>query len=503
MRQIWILALISHLLLSSTLAWANSPGNFFKYTSTELGEKYYYGLGVPQNYSEAFKNFLEAAEQGDSNAQVLVGYMYQEGQGVRQDYDKALMWYRKAVKQGNAYAQNSLGVMYDLGKGVPQDYGKAVNWFRKAAEQGHVTASANLGEYYEYGKGVKADIAKAFNYYQDAANHGHAESKKAVARQKHGIWGTQSLQKLLASQGYAPGPVDGHVGLQTIKAAEHYTKDAKIDNGPVFLTGVHNALFEQIALRSPSGTIIDYKTLRVKTNFGRYYALVIGNQNYKHIRKLKTTVNDAKKVANLLRTRYGFKVITLYDATRAEILDALTDLRRDLSPEDNLLIYYAGHGVIDPDTKRGYWQPIDADKENPANWIANDDITNQLKAMAAKHVLIVADSCYAGTLVRAPDLTIMRTGGEVEYVRRMAQRRSRTVLASGGLEPVVDVGKGNHSVFADAFIQTLQENDKIIDVDSLFEKIKRRVALQAKQTPLYSDIRFANHEDGDFVLVPK
>lgn len=90
MRLKWILALISCLLLSSNLAWASSPDDSFKYTSTEMGEKYYYGRGVPQNYDEAFKWFLKAAEEGDSNAQVLVGYMYQEGQGVKQDYNKAL-----------------------------------------------------------------------------------------------------------------------------------------------------------------------------------------------------------------------------------------------------------------------------------------------------------------------------------------------------------------------------------------------------------------------------
>ena len=64
-------------------------------------------------------------------------------------------------------------------------------------------------------------------------------------------------------------------------------------------------------------------------------------------------------------------------------------------------------------------------------------------------------------------------------------------------------GGGEHSVFAQAFIRTLKDNDQIIDMDSLYEKIRRRVVLNARQTPLYSDIRFAGHDDGDFVFVPR
>jgi hypothetical protein len=85
----------------------------------------------------------------------------------------------------------------------------------------------------------------------------------------------------------------------------------------------------------------------------------------------------------------------------------------------------------------------------------------------------------------------------------MARKRSRTVLTSGGLEPVLDAGGSGHSVFAKAFLKALAENRTIIDMDSLYETIRRHVVLNAEQTPLYSDIRFAGHEDGDFIFVPR
>ena len=82
------------------------------------------------------------------------------------------------------------------------------------------------------------------------------------------------------------------------------------------------------------------KKPRVK--FGDYYALVIGNNAYTKLPKLETAITDATKVGKVLKDRYGFKVTTLTDATRYEILSALNDLRGKLTEDDNLLIFYAG-----------------------------------------------------------------------------------------------------------------------------------------------------------------
>jgi uncharacterized caspase-like protein len=257
------------------------------------------------------------------------------------------------------------------------------------------------------------------------------------------------------------------------------------------------------ATREPSGTPLETITPSQSLDLGKFYALVIGNDNYQNINKLKTAVNDAKAVANILKTKYNFSVTLLVNATRENIFVTFARIRQQLQPPDNFLIYYAGHGIMDEDTQRGYWLPVNAERRNKANWIANEDITGELKAIRARHVLVIADSCYSGTLTRGPDIGFAKTEDIAEWVRRMAQRRSRTVLTSGGLEPVQDEGSGGHSVFANAFLLSLKENNTIIDMDSLYEKIRRRVVLDARQTPIYSDIRFAGHDDGDFILVPR
>jgi|GEM_PF-2489579 len=233
-------------------------------------------------------------------------------------------------------------------------------------------------------------------------------------------------------------------------------------------------------------------------DFGRYHALVIGNNDYKNLPKLKTAITDAQVVADTLRSSYGFEVKLLIDATRADILLALGKLRRNLTKRDNLLVYYAGHGWLDSEADEGYWLPIDAAKDNTINWISNSSITSAIKAIASKHVLIVADSCYSGRLARGIHITV-RTP---DYFSRISKKKARSVLSSGGLEPVLDSGgRGEHSVFASAFLEALRENKGLMDGTELFTKIRRPVMLSSDQTPEYSDIRKAGHEGGDFVFV--
>ena len=238
-------------------------------------------------------------------------------------------------------------------------------------------------------------------------------------------------------------------------------------------------------------------------SIGKFTALIIGNDNYQHLPKLKTATADATALAELLQRRYGFKTTLLKNATRRDVLAALASLRTTLKFDDNLVIYYAGHGYLDEVTERGYWLPVDAEADNPANWISNADVTDMLKALPSRAVLLIADSCYAGTLTRAIVPPAVAGADRRAFLERVAAKRARTVLASGGLEPVADSGGGKHSVFSKALIDILSENDAVIDAQSLFAPIRQRVVLNAEQTPEYADVRLAGHEGGEFIFVPR
>ena len=232
-------------------------------------------------------------------------------------------------------------------------------------------------------------------------------------------------------------------------------------------------------------------------DYGTYHALVIGNDMYRTLPHLGTAVGDAEAVAKELERNYHFNVRLLTNATEEDIIGALTDMRRDLGWNDNLLIYYAGHGWYDQDAEQGYWLPVDASEDNQAHWISNADITNALKALKAKHILVVADSCYSGTLARSANISVRG----VDYIERIVKKKARTVLTSGGLEPVQDAGGAGHSVFAHAFLEALDENDGVIDGQELFRRLRDPVVANAPQTPEYGEIRGAGHDGGDFIFV--
>ena len=145
------------------------------------------------------------------------------------------------------------------------------------------------------------------------------------------------------------------------------------------------------------------------------------------------------------------------------------------------------------------------ERENIAARVTFDwDITDKLKAMKARHIMLVADSCFSGTLTRGLQrMQFEKENNKSVYYDRMYKKQSRTVLSSGGIEPVVDGGGGGHSIFAKAFIDSLKDNARIIDGTDFFHKIRQRVVVGAEQTPEYSTIRFSGHDGGDYLFIQK
>ncbi|OGW13960.1 MAG: hypothetical protein A3K09_01915 [Nitrospinae bacterium RIFCSPLOWO2_12_FULL_47_7] len=235
----------------------------------------------------------------------------------------------------------------------------------------------------------------------------------------------------------------------------------------------------------------------------KYYALIIGNNNYKHLPKLKTAVNDAQGVEKMLKNRYGFETKLLIDATRSDILDSINEMREKVGERENLLIYYAGHGEFNKITDKGYWLPVDAQRDRTTNWIIADDITSNIKLIASRHILIVSDSCYSGTLTRAVSTELSIKKDREEFIKKMMERSSRTLMASGGNEPVADSGAGNNSVFAGAFLRALEEFSvkDVFTAEELFHgRVKTSVAGKSDQVPEYNQIKNSGDDGGDFVF---
>ncbi|MDT0506962.1 caspase family protein [Novosphingobium sp. MMS21-SN21R] len=249
----------------------------------------------------------------------------------------------------------------------------------------------------------------------------------------------------------------------------------------------------------------------MKLAIGPQYALLIGNSRYAKLAGLKTPVADVDEIGRILREKYGFKVTILHDATRYEMLSALNALRTKLTQKDDLLVYYAGHGhkVSVDGRERGYWLPVDAEENNPANWISTLDITDMLASMEVHKVLLISDSCYSGLLTRGL-VRLVDTKSESAretYLKTMLQQKSRNVLTSGSDLPVLDGGGGTHSVFAKSLARVLNENKGTLQGQDLAQAVQQTVSIAAQsmnfdQKPQYGPLQLAGHEGGDYILQP-
>ena len=238
------------------------------------------------------------------------------------------------------------------------------------------------------------------------------------------------------------------------------------------------------------------------------YALIVANQSYSELPPVETARNDARRLARVLERRYGFRTEILTDVTRAELLGALNRLQQDLGEDENVLLYYVGHGRLDEATGRGFWLPANAEPGDPASWIALSEVTERLAEAAARHILVVADSTSPGLLNRSAVARLeagLEPSARAERLRQIAAGRSRTALTSGVERPIG--GTGELSIFAAAILRVLNANPGVLEAKRLYDFVAAQTGFSAELlgvelTPRYAPMRLSGHEAGDFLFVP-
>jgi hypothetical protein len=228
----------------------------------------------------------------------------------------------------------------------------------------------------------------------------------------------------------------------------------------------------------------------------RRIAVVIANSDYQdpNIADLGTPQRDADLIAGTLAGRFGFETRLIRDGTRNQILDGLRELGRDLREQDQLVVYYAGHGYSFYGTDLAFWLPSDAAVDRANAWISSAELARIFHRMPARQILLVADSCYSGGFAAGGLRTAV--GDNLADVRF---RRSVMALTSGGDEPVED-GSTN-SPFAAAFARHLQGLGGPAAVSSVFERVYAEMNATTPQSPNYGAVLFAGYDrGGDFVL---
>lgn len=251
-------------------------------------------------------------------------------------------------------------------------------------------------------------------------------------------------------------------------------------------------------------------TATLSFNPGTYRALIIGNNHYQDShgkwKPLKTAVSDARAVNDLLKNRYGFTDITLLEnATRRDVLKAFESLSRNVQPDDNVLVYYAGHGFMEADTQRGFWVPVDARGTDSTTFLRNSTIRDELTTIAgiARHTLLVSDSCFSGSLLRRGNRGLSISDANEQYYKKVSNKKSVQIMAAGGLEYVDDnYRSSNHSPFTYFFLNELKNNDRaMLTVSELSTNVEKAVANNVDQVPESGVLHGAGDELGEFIFI--
>ncbi|MEM6262848.1 MAG: caspase family protein [Bacteroidota bacterium] len=230
---------------------------------------------------------------------------------------------------------------------------------------------------------------------------------------------------------------------------------------------------------------------------GKDYLLMIGIDRYNYWSKLHNATKDCRDIAGLLTTKYQFDRDHTYmlldnQATRENIIETFETLQSIITPDDNLLVYYAGHGYYDPQTERGYWVPVNARQNKTPDYIRNSTIHDFISGINTHNTFLMIDACYAGSLF----------GQGRGVVNENFQ--SRWAFTSGDIQKVWDGQPGENSPFASYLLDYLRNNRKArLRADELIEHVASVVELNTDQNPKGSPLRNVGDKGGVFVFHQK
>ncbi len=240
----------------------------------------------------------------------------------------------------------------------------------------------------------------------------------------------------------------------------------------------------------------------------KYYALLIGNNDYEYWEKLDAPVNDVTEIGKILKSKYRFDVQVVKNASANTIREKLIELTKKIKTDDNLLIYYSGHGDrnINMSPPRAYWIPVDGGKTFDSKWINTQDISAYVSQIPAKHILLMIDSCYSGSSIKGKNkvkVASEKNLNDQKWIKKMLNRKTRQVITSGGIAPVPDSVVDNHSLFAYKFIDILKTNENYTTGSKVWQELQYHIFSVSSQDPKILQLKEMGDLDGDFFFIAK
>lgn len=242
------------------------------------------------------------------------------------------------------------------------------------------------------------------------------------------------------------------------------------------------------------------------------YAILFATDEYNHWDDLVNPVFDTETIAKELESAYGFEVEIVRNPTKKDVLQKLRQYsKKSYLPNDQLFVFFAGHGHFDPFFNQGYIVCKDskmADEEK-LTYISHSNLRDIINYIPCEHIFLAMDACFGGTFDPSINKAFTRGGNDddiyrelsqLEFINRKLRLKTRMFLTSGGKEYVPDGRPGQHSPFARKFIEALRNyggEDKILTLNEMKAYVEKIIP-----EPRFGE--FGNNEPGsDFIFITK
>ena len=458
----------------------------------EVGSSFYMGRGVKKDLTESFRWYLKAAEGGFVGAQVQIGFMYSRGEGTEKNLDESFRWTKMAAEKGDAVAQANLSWDYFKGNGTNIDLEEGYKWAMKSAEQGQELGYENLANFYLVGS--RRNIPKAIECLDKAIelckSSGRAEYDNTYLLRLYSQKGVIYLD----DKNYAKAKEMAQL-IMDINPQYEDEEDNRLmvymQTGEVIDDRQNLAQVKRIKPSSDVDMNIPQGLVQNENTF----AVIIANENYEEEKQVEFVLNDGEIFKTYCQDVLGLPETNIHyraDATLNNILaelDWMKQISIAFGNEAKFIFYYAGHGIPDEATGDSYLLPVDGRGNMLATGYSLKKLYDTLGGLVAKSVTVFMDACFSGAV---------RSGGMMASARGVAIKAKQTApkgnmivfSAAQGDETAYPYKEKRHGLFTYHLLKKLQETKGDVTMGELSDYIssevkKRSIIVNGKlQTPV-------------------
>jgi TPR repeat protein len=465
---------------------------------------YYRGIGLPIDYDESAKWLKIGIEQNSASSFELMAWILVYGsKNISKNPTLASQYFERAISLGNIPALNGLGYLYREGLGVTKNVTKSKDLFEQAIKANNSDALVNLAVIYVDGLGENKNLEKAEQLIRTAlkkenlgtGTRKYAENFINSKSQTNGLVQAVNTQEQVTTVALAQTKTVGidnsrkildEVLKSTQLEREQSEKERKL------LTQTLEKMQKQLESLQASANTASIKTeiTDKKIVFANRKALVVGNDDYTYVNKLNNAVEDANGIAKTLES-VGYKVFLHKNLNEKMFKQALRDFRLQLQGGDEVLVFFAGHGV--QLGSANYLLPIDLKGDNEEQVkdeaIQLQRILDDLDEKKVKFALAIIDACRDN-----PFKSSGRALGGRGLAPTTAATGQMVMFSAGAGQQALDKlganDKEKNGLFTRLFIKEMVKPG--IPVDKVLRNVRNEVVRLAKtvgheQTPALYD----------------